>query len=553
MLDCKNTKEFSGCIGSSHFEFRVRFSHSLLFVNIFTTNKLMVQSGNKQIAKNALALYFRMLLTMLVGLYTSRIILQALGVEDYGIYNVVGGFVSMFSLISGSLASSVSRFLTFELGRGDMEKLKRVFSTSILVLLGLSLIVFIATETFGVWYLNNKMVIPETRMTAAMWCFQLSLVTFIVNLINQPYTAAIIAHERMDIYAYLAISDSVLKLLICFAVLHSPIDRLIFYAIMLCCVGLINQMIYVIFCKRRFQECTFHFTFDKFLFKEMFGFAGWNFIGSSAAILTSQGSNLLLNWAGGPVVNAAYGIANTVSGIISTFVSNFTKAFTPQITKRYAAGEYDSLMNLLIYGSKYFYFLMFIFALSFMLSANFLLKLWLGVVPEHTVWFVRFIILGNLFDTISRPVVNAKNATGRIRNYQIVVGSILLMVLPLSYIFIKIGFPVESVTAAAAIISFIAVLARMYMLRNDFPGWSSKVFLQKVIINVLFVSVIAALLPIIFYVIIPEGWMNFIGTGLISLISAICAILYLGCNVSERKIILSKIKHGIAQMQKNKK
>lgn len=511
----------------------------------------MSQSSNRQIAKNALALYFRMFLTMLVGLYTSRVILQALGVEDYGIYNVVGGFVSMFSLISGSLASSVSRFLTFELGRGDIEKLKRVFNTSIFVLIGLAVIVLVATETFGIWYLNNKMVIPEARMTAAMWCFQLSLVTFIVNLINQPYTAAIIAHERMDIYAYLAISDSILKLLICFAVLHSPIDRLIFYAILLCCVSLVNQTVYVIFCKLKFEECTFHLIFDRSLFKEMFGFAGWNFIGSSAAILTSQGSNLLLNWAGGPVVNAAYGIANTVSGLITTFVNNFTQAFTPQITKRYAAKEYDSLMQLLIYGSKYSYFLMFLIALPIMLTAEFMLHLWLGVVPEHSVWFVRFIILGNLFDAISRPVVNAKNATGRIRNYQIVVGGILLLVLPLAYVLIRLGFPVESVTAAAAFISLIAVLARMYMLRGDFPSWSSSIFLQKVVIRVLVVSVIAAILPVIVHVMIPQGWINFIVTCVLSFLSAIVCILYLGCDKPERELIISKVKVG-ANNIKNK-
>lgn len=504
----------------------------------------MSQSSNKQIAKNALALYIRMFLTMLVGLYTSRVILQALGVEDYGIYNVVGGFVSMFSLISGSLASSVSRFLTFELGRGDMDKLKRVFNTSIFVLMGLAVIVLVATETFGIWYLNNKMVIPEARMTAAIWCFQLSLVTFIVNLINQPYTAAIIAHERMDIYAYLAILDSILKLLICFAVLHSPIDRLIFYAILLCCVSLINQTVYVIFCKLKFEECTFHLMFDRSLFKEMFGFAGWNFIGSSAAILTSQGSNLLLNWAGGPVVNAAYGIANTVSGLIATFVNNFTQAFTPQITKRYAAQEYDSLMQLLIYGSKYSYFLMFLIALPIMLTAEFLLHLWLGQVPEHSVWFVRFIILGNLFDAISRPVVNAKNATGRIRNYQIVVGGILLLVLPLAYVLIRLGLPVESVTAAAALISFVAVLARMYMLRGDFPSWSSGIFLQKVVIRVLVVSIIAAILPLVAHVTIPQGWTNFIVSGALSLLSAIICILYLGCDKPERELIISKVKVG---------
>lgn len=510
----------------------------------------MTQSNNKQIAKNALALYFRMFFTMLVGLYTSRVILQALGVEDYGIYNVVGGFVSMFSLISGSLASSVSRFLTFELGRKNLDKLKRVFSTSIFVLIGLAIIVFIATETFGIWYLNNKMVIPESRMTAAMWCFQFSLVTFVVNLINQPYSAVIIAHERMDIYAYLAISDSVMKLIICYGVLHSPIDRLIFYAILLCCVGLINQTIYVIFCKRNFQECTFHLMFDRSLFKEMFGFAGWNFIGSSAAILTSQGSNLLLNWAGGPVVNAAYGIANTVSSIVSTFVANFTQAFTPQITKRYAAQEYDSLMQLLIYGSKYSYFLMFIIALPIMLTTEFLLNLWLGQVPEHAVWFVRFIILGNLFDAISRPVVNAKNATGRIRNYQIVVGGILLLVLPLSYVAIKVGLPVESITAVAAIVSFVAVLARMYMLRGDFPSWSSRVFLRLVVLRVLLVSVVASFIPMAAHIYIPSGWFNFIATGVLALISSIICILYLGCDIAERQMIYSKCKKGIISFKR---
>lgn len=508
----------------------------------------MAISGNKQIAKNAVALYFRMFLTMAVGLYTSRVILNALGVEDYGIYNVVGGFVSMFSLISGSLSSSISRFLTFELGRRNSEKLARVFNTSIFVLIGLAVIVVLATETFGVWYLKNKLVIPEGSRTAAMWCFQLSLVTFVINLINQPYSAAIIAHERMDIYAYIAIADSILKLLICFAVVHSPINRLIFYAILLCCVSLTNQAVYVVFCKRQFDECRFHWVFDKSLFKELFGFAGWNFIGSSAAILTTQGSNLLLNWAGGPVVNAAYAIAQTVSNLVSALVSNFTLAFTPQITKRYAAGEYESLMRLLIFGSKYSYFLMFLFALPVMLSADFLIGLWLGQVPAHAVWFVRFIILSNLFDAISRPVVNAKNATGNIRNYQIVVGGVLLLVLPLSYIALRLGLPVVSVTAVAAIISFIAVLARMYMLRGDFPGWSSSIFLRKVVINVLLVSAVASILPIAAHILISNSWLNFAVTSILSVSLSILCILYLGCDYAERQLILGKCRQLIMKV-----
>lgn len=506
-------------------------------------------SSNSRIAKNAAALYFRMFVTMAVGLYTSRVILNALGVEDYGIYNVVGGFVSMFSIISGSLSSSISRFLTFEIGRDDLEKLSRVFNTSIFVLIGLAGVVVLATETFGIWYLENKMVIPTASRTAAMWCFQLSLITFIINLINQPYSAAIIAHERMDIYAYIAIADSILKLLICYAVVHSPINRLIFYAILLCGVSLINQTVYVVFCKRKFAECTFHWTFDKSLFKEMFGFAGWNFIGSSASVLTSQGSNLLLNWAGGPIVNAAYGIAQTVSNLVTTLVNNFTLAFTPQITKRYAAGEYESLMRLLIFGSKYSYFLMFLIALPVMLSAHFLLKLWLGQVPEYSVWFIRFIILANLFDAISRPVVNAKNATGNIRNYQIVVGGILLLVLPISYVALKLGASVISVTAIAAIISFIAVLARMYMLRGDFPCWSSKVFLKDVVIRVLIVSVIATILPLSVHLIIPEGWLNFVITCVLSVSMSIVCILYLGCDSAERQLIYEKCRQFATKLK----
>lgn len=506
-------------------------------------------TNNKQIAKNAIALYGRMIITMLVGLYTSRVIINALGVSDYGIYGVVGGFVSMFTIITTSLSASINRFLTYELGRGDIERLKKIFANSILVLVGLAIVLVIVTETFGIWYLYHKMVIPKDRMTAAFWCFQLSLASLVVSLINTPYTATILAHERMEVYAYLAILDSVLKLGICFAVLYSPLDRLILYAVLLFVLSIINQLIYVAFCKRNFEESKFKYDLDKLIFKDMFSFAGWNFIGSSAAILTSQGSNLLLNWAGGPVVNAAYGIANSASGIVSSFVNNFTQAFNPQITKRYAAEEYKSLMSLLINGSKYSYFLMLIIALPVMINAHFLLKLWLGIVPKYSVWFVRFIILSNLFDAMSRPVVTAKNATGNIRNYQIVVGGILLLVLPLSYLSLKLGFSVISVTAIAAFISFIAVLARMYMLRGDFPYWSSRIFLEKVVVRVLFVSVASAILPVIMHIFIPEGWLNFTSNCILSVITSAICILYLGCDTGERQFILEKCKQIILKVR----
>lgn len=509
----------------------------------------MSQVDNRRIAKNAIALYFRTFITMLIGLYTSRVILQALGVVDFGIYNVVGGFVSMFSLISVSLTSSIGRYITFELGKGDEDKLRRVFSTSIFVVLGLSLLVFIATETFGLWYFYNKMVIPPDRMDAAFWVFQISVFTFILSLINMPYASSIIAHERMDIYAYLSIFDATCKLLICYLVMHSPIDRLIFYSLLFCAVGVIDQCIYVLFCKRNFEESHFKFVFDKTLFKGMFGFAGWNFIGSSAAVLRNQGANLLLNAFGGPVVNAANGIANTITGIVSGFVSNFTQAFNPQITKQYAAGEYESLMKLLIYGSKYSYYLLFLLSLPVMLNAHFILKIWLGVVPDYTVDFCRWIFIFLLAESVSRPIITAKNATGEIRNYQIVVGGILLLMLPISYICLRLGASVISVVIANAGTAILAVFARMYMLRGDFPCWSSRVFINKVLLNVLLVSIVSAVLPTILYLNLQEGWIRLLSTSTLAVICSIGSILYVGCTKSERGLILSKCKEGIKTLR----
>ena len=501
-------------------------------------------TDNKRIAKNALSLYLRSIVTLLIGLYTSRVILQALGVEDYGIYNVVGGFVSLFSLISSSISGSVSRFLTFELGKGDVEKLKRVFSTSILVLMGLSLLIVLATETFGLWYLYNKMVIPSDRFDAAFWVFQISVITFVLSLINAPYQASVISHERMHIYAYLSIFDAVCKLFICYLVMYSPIDKLIYYTSLLCILGIVDQCFYAWYCKQHFEEGHFKMTFDKKLFQNMFSFAGWNFIGSSSSIIRSQGASLLLNAFGGPVVNAANGIASTIAGAVSGFVNSFSQAFNPQITKRYAAGEYESLMNLLIYGSRYSYYLMFLIALPIMLNANIIFKIWLGIVPEYTVPFSRWIFIYLLTDSISRPIITAKNATGEIRNYQIVVGGILLLMLPISYICLKLGASVISVVIANAGTAILAVFARMYMLRGDFPCWSSRVFINKVLLNVLFVSIVSAVLPILLYINLQEGWTRLLSTSALAVICTTGSILYVGCTKSERAMIFSKCKEG---------
>ena len=508
------------------------------------------ESNNKQIAKNAMALYFRMIITMIVGLYTSRVILQALGVEDYGIYNVVGGFVSLFSLITSSLSGSISRFLTFELGKGNIDNLKKLYSTSLYVLAGLSILVVIATETFGLWYLYNKMVIPQNRFDAAFWVFQISIVTFVLSLINTPYQASIISHEKMGVYAYLSIFDVVCKLLICYLVMYAPFDRLVYYALLLCIVGIIDQCIYVYYCKRNFEECHFKWFFDKGMFKQMFGFAGWNFIGSSAAVLRNQGASLLLNAFGGPVVNAANGIANTITGVVSGFVSNFTQAFNPQITKRYASGEYESLMTLLIYGSKYSYYLMFLIGFPVMLNANFIFQLWLGVVPEYTVAFSRWTFIFLLAESISRPIITAKNATGQIRNYQIIVGGVLLLMLPISFICLKLGASVEIVAISNSFTAILAVLARMIMLRGDFPCWSSRVFFKHVVLRTIVVSIVASVLPLLLYVSMDDGWARLILSSCLSIVCIVASILFLGCTPSERTLIIEKGKNAINMVTK---
>ena len=510
------------------------------------------QSTNKRIAKNAAALYFRMIVTMLVGLYTSRVILQTLGVEDYGIYNVVGGFVSMFSLISGSLREAVSRFITYELGTGNKERLRAIFSTSCFVMAGLSVIIVIATETIGLWYLHNKMVLPEERLYAASWCFQLSVASFVLSLLSTAYTASIISHERMGIYAWISILDAVLKLLICYAVMVSPADKLISYAFLLFSVGVIDQIVYWAYCRRHFEECNISFVFDRALFKEMFSFAGWNFIGSSAAVLRTQGAALMLNYFGGPVVNAANGLATQITGVVSKFVSNFTQAFNPQITKQYAAGEYESLMRLLIYGSKYSYYLMFILALPVFFNARFILEIWLGVVPDYTVEFTRWTLVFLLAESISRPIITAKNANGNIRNYQIVVGGVLLLMLPVSYVGLRLGLPVTFVAFANALTAILAIFARMFMLRGDFPCWSSRVYFRKVVLNVSVVSAVSCILPAISYHYLPQTWVNLIVTTCLSLLSSGLCIFFIGCSAAEKALIVGKAKEVLNRIRTRK-
>ena len=509
----------------------------------------MSQDNNKRIAKNTLLLYFRMLFMMVVSLYTSRVILNALGVEDFGIYNVVGGVVAMFSVISGSLSAAISRFITYELGKGDQSKLNKIFSASVTIQLLLSLIIVVLIESVGVWFLNANMTMPETRMAAANWVFQFSIVTFVINLISVPYNAAIIAHERMSAFAYISILEAIGKLAIAFLIMVSPIDRLIFYAILMCAVAVIVRLTYGHYCKKHFTECTYQFDWDKDILKQMFGFAGWNFIGASSAVLKDQGVNIVINMFCGPAVNAARGIAMQVNNAVAGFVTNFMTALNPQITKSYASGDREYMMKLIFQGARLSFYMLLLLSLPILMNTHYILVLWLKLVPEHAVLFVQLMLVFTMSEAISNPLVTAMLATGKIRNYQIVVGGLQMMNLPISYVCLRLGCIPETVLIVAIGISQCCLAARLYMLRGMI-GLSSIRYMKNVYLNVLAVAVLSAIIPSLLSMYISESFLSFVVISLVAMASTLCIEFFVGCNNKERVFVLAKAKSIVHKFSK---
>lgn len=480
---------------------------------------------------------------MIVMLYTSRIVLNALGVEDYGIYNVVGGLVAMFSVISGSLSAAISRYITFELGNDNYVKLAKVFSTSVIIQFILSLIVITIAETAGLWFMTTEMVIPQDRMSAAHWLFQFSVVTFVVNLISVPYNAVIIAHEQMSIFAYVAIYEVIAKLLVAFLLYISPIDRLIWYGFLLMAVSISVRIIYGIYCKHHFKECSKKLIFDSSLSKEMFGFAGWNFIGSASGILRDQGGNMLINVFYGPTVNAARGIAMQVSSAISGFATNFMMALNPQITKSYANGNHSYMMALTYKGARFSYYMLLLVSLPILISTPYILNLWLNIVPEHTVMFVRLVLILALAESISNPLVTAMLATGNIRNYQLIVGGLQMFNLPVSYMLLRLGYIPEVVIIVAIIISQLCLIARLYMLRGMIR-LSAFTFFKKVYLNVVVVTLLSAIIPSIIKDYFPQTFLSFVILSLITLTTTALSVLFVGCSKNER-VMVNQLKNKI--------
>lgn len=501
--------------------------------------------ANKRIAKNTLLLYIRMGIMMIISFFTARITLEALGVVDYGINNVVGGLVSMFSLISSSLSSSVSRFMTFGLGKGDKKELNTIFSTSINIHIILAFIIIIAIETVGVWFLNNKMVIPIERLNAAHWILQSSTILFAVGLMSTPYNAAIIAHERMDVYTYFTFFDVLSKLVTIFAIKYYGGDKLILLAIISLIPPLIKQFYFWNYSKKHFEECTYHAVWDKRVFKEMFSFAGWNFIGCTAGLTKDQGVNIAINMFTGPAVNAARGIAMQINGIIGQFIGNFLAAITPQIIKEYAAGNLKRMHALVFKSTRFSYYLFLFLSIPVLLEVETILYIWLGQVPEHTVLFTRLVIILSLAEIISNALIRSQEATGKIRNYQIVVGGILLMNFPISYVLLRMGYFPEVTVIVAIIISQICLFARLAFLKN-MVKLPVKSFLKDVYCNVIIVSAIAFIAPFFCHIFIGGQYLRLFVVCIVSVITSGLTIYFIGCNKDERNLAkryINKIKN----------
>lgn len=496
--------------------------------------------NNKRIAKNTLLLYVRMLLMMAVTLYTSRVVLNTLGVEDYGIYNVVGGVVAMFGFINGSMSSATQRYITFALGKGDMGNLQKVFSTALQIHVLIAAVIVVLGETVGLWFMYTQMQIPDGRMDAAFWVLQCSIVSTVVMIVSVPYNADIIAHEKMSAFAYISILEAVLKLAVVYVLLVFSYDKLILYAFLILAVQLLIRFCYSHYCNRHFSESKYRHVWDKQLFKEMTGFAGWSMFGNLSAVLCGQGLNMLLNVFFGPVVNAARAVAVQVQSAIQQFVGNFQMALNPQITKTYAKGEMEDMHRLMFRSARFSFYLLFFLSLPILFETGFILEVWLKTVPDDTVVFLRIMICISLLYALSNPLMIANQATGKVKKYQAVCGTILLMILPVSYICLRSGCPAYAVFIVHFIMESLAQIARMIMLR-PLIGIRMKDYFKHVYLRVSEVVILSVIIPFIVYENMDDSVLRFFTVCIVCVLS-VCSVAYtVGLTPNERAFVNLKI------------
>lgn len=504
-----------------------------------------MKSNKRQIAQNTLMLYFRMLFTMVVSLYSSRILLKELGVIDFGIYNVVGGVVIMFLFLNSSMAASTSRFIAFELGKGNYEQLNKVFSISVVNHLAIVFVVFILAETVGMWFLYAKLVIPPERISAALWVYQFSIFSSMLSLMQSPFNALIIAHERIGIYAWGNITDSILKLLIVVLLGYIEYDKLKLYGMMVFVAVAIMLLFNIIACRILFSYCKFKFYRDIQAYKTMLAYSGWDLFGNFSTIAQGQGLNMLLNIFFGPAVNAARGVSYQVQGAVNQFGVNLMTAIRPQIIKLYAVGEKKEMINLVFLGARYSFFLLWLFTLPILLQTEYILSLWLKSVPENSVIFIQLILFIGLINSWETPFIIAMHATGKIKIPNIICGTLLIMVLPVSYLFLKLGFAASSVFVVFLCIVFVNLWIEWFLIHR-LVGFSLKDAIRQVLAKSVAVMLLSGILPFLlnqmaFY----NNFIRFSVVVSVSFLSVLITIYFVGIKKEERDYIKLKIKDKI--------
>lgn len=503
--------------------------------------------NNKRIARNTMLLYLRMLIMMIVSLYTSRVVLEVLGVTDYGIYNVVGGIVSMLGFLNSSMSNAVQRFLSFEMGKGADGKVSHVFNIAMLAHLFIAIVVLIILEIAGTWYLNNHLVVPLDRMEAANWVLQCTIVTTFFSIMQVPYNGIIIAKEDMGIYAYISVFEAFVRLLIVYLLLIGPYDRLKFYAILMMTVTLVVLLINRVYCIKKYRETHFRFVRDKSLLKDMTSFASWNMIGEIAWVMTGQGVNIILNLFFGPSINAARGLAEQVNAAVMRFINNFQVALNPQITKSYSSGDIEDMKKLLYMGTKISYYVLFFLAFPIIIEMDFILGLWLHDIPPHTTLFCQLILVCSLTACVSNLLAQVARAYGKIRKYQMIVSLFLMLNFPLSYIILLLGATAEMTVTINIIIQGLLLFVRLILIR-PMIALSIRQFVVKAVIPIIMVTGSAMVLPIIWKYYINTSVINSLITILLALISSAISILYLGMNKAERMkindLLIKRIKRA---------
>lgn len=486
-----------------------------------------------------------------VTLYTSRVVLEILGVEDYGIYNVVGGFVTMFGFLNTAMSSATQRYITFSIGKGDKEYLKKVFSNCVFTHALISIVVLVLSETIGLWFLYNKMIIPDDRVNSAFWVYQCSILSTIVLIMSVPYNADIIAHERMSAFAYISILEVIAKLAIVYVLSIGTLDKLIIYAILLLFVQCLIRYIYSSYCRKHFVESKLIFVWDSKLFKEMLSFAGWNLWGGVSNVLYTQGVNVLLNLFFGPTVNAARGVAVQVQSAVSQFANSFQVAINPQITKSYAQHDLIQMHKLVFRSSKFTFILLFVMSLPIFMETNFILTLWLKIVPEWSVEFLRLMLCIIIIDAVANPFMVSVAATGKVKLYQSIIGGTMILIVPTAYIFLEIGGNPTTVFIVHISFCLLTFVMRLFITR---PLINFKIYdyFKASILPCLYVFIPSLLCSYIFSISvkITNVGMNSI---LIIITSCVFALFFsysLGLTKRERELVASKLNEVMKKIKK---